>query len=81
MQGSRAPCVKARVLARCVAVHGGLLVTSMFWNVCDKGKKKITEVQEITKEFRADKKKDECEKWQEGLLLLFNTFVIENKML
>lgn len=38
MQGSRAPCVKARVSGRCAAVPEGLPVTFMFSNVCE-GKK------------------------------------------
>lgn len=34
-QGSPAPCVKARVSARCAAVPVGLPVTFMFSNVCE----------------------------------------------
>ena len=35
MQGSRAPCVKAHVSARCAAVHEERPVTSTFLSVCD----------------------------------------------
>lgn len=35
MQGSRAPCVKARVSGHCAAVPVGLPVTFMFSNVCE----------------------------------------------
>lgn len=34
-QGSRAPCVRAHVSARCAAVHGGRPVTSTFLSVCE----------------------------------------------
>lgn len=46
MQESHAPCVKARGLARCAAAPGGLPVTFMFLNVCERRKKNFKKGQE-----------------------------------